>query len=345
MQASASRLHHLGIHCTPRRSTLSDANERRTANFFEDLYHQVYKLYYGGLPDSLKYKRTLDKLFIVDSTIISLFSTAMKSTGSYGYSGKKKGGIKAHVLYRAKDNLPSFVKLTEGKMSDPSFLRFLKLPAGSIVVFDKGYRNYKQFIEWTKQRITWVTRMHRSTVFKPIESRSLTTDQQQAGVREDLVIELGNPETAYINPIQKVRLVIFFDEAKNRQFEFISNNLEMDAVTIANIYKKRWDIETFFKRIKQNFQLHSFLGDNDNAICIQVWCSLLADLLLTIIKDRTNKKRKWSMANLAGLVRLHLGTYVNLYQFLSNPEKALINYREPITIVQHSLFPNQIRGA
>lgn len=344
MQASATRLQHLGLSYTPRRSTLSDANERRTAEFFEELYHEIYKLYYGGLPDSLKRKRELDKLFIIDSTVITLFSTVMKSTGAYGCNGKKKGGIKAHVLYRVKDSLPCFVKLTEGKMSDPSFLRYLKLPAGSIVVFDKGYRNFKQFMQWTKEKITWVTRMHRSSVYKIIESRPLTSEQQKAGVQQDLIIELGNPETAYINPIQKVRLVCFLDQVTDRQFQFVSNNLEMDALTVTDIYKRRWDIEIFFKRIKQNFQLHSFLGDNDNAIRIQVWCSLIADLLLTIIKDKATKKRKWSMANLAGLVRLHLGTYVNLYEFLSNPEKALIHYRDPVSSIQHNLFTIDQRG-
>jgi Transposase DDE domain/Domain of unknown function (DUF4372) len=343
MQASAGRLNHLGIINTPRRSTLSDANERRTAEFFEDLYHQVYKIYYGGLPDSLKRKRCMDKLFIIDSTIISLFSTAMKSSGSYGCNGKKKGGIKAHVLFRAKDNLPCFVRLTEGRKSDPSFLPFLSLPAGSIVVMDKGYRNYQQFMGWDKQKISWVTRLHAKSVYSIIESRPLDDRQQQSGVQQDLLIDLGNPETAYLNPIQKARLIIFYDSINKRQFHFITNNLKLDAGTIADIYKKRWQIELFFKRIKQNFQLHYFLGDNENAIRIQLWCTLIADLLLRIIKDKV--KRKWSMANLSGLVRLHLGTYINLYAFLSNPEKALNNYEHPYTKMQQSLFPNQIRGA
>jgi Transposase DDE domain/Domain of unknown function (DUF4372) len=343
MQASASRLQHLGINSTPRRSTLSDANERRTANFFEDLYHQVYKVYYGGLPDSLKRKRYLDKLFIIDSTIISLFSTAMKSTGSYGCNGKKKGGIKAHVLFRAKDNLPCFVRLTEGRKSDPSFLPLVNLPAGSIVVMDKGYRNYKQFIQWDKQKISWVTRLHGKTVYSIIESRTVDQAQEQLGVQQDLLIELGNPETAYIHPIQKARLIIFYDAITQRQFHFITNNLKLDAAIIADIYKKRWQIELFFKRIKQNFQLHYFLGDNDNAIQIQLWCSLIADLLLKIIKDKV--KRKWSLTNLAGLVRLHLGTYISLYAFLSHPEKALIGYHDHGMSKQNTLFPNQTRGA
>jgi hypothetical protein len=258
LQASGSRLQHLGMLNTPRRSTLSDANERRTAEFFQDAYHQLYKKYYGGLPDSLKQKRYLDKLFIIDSTIISLFSTAMKSSGSYGCNGKKKGGIKAHVLFRSKDDLPCFVRLSEGKKSDPSFLPLISLPAGSIVVMDKGYRSYQQFIEWNKQKISWVTRLHARSVYSIIESRPLDDRQQQLGVQQDLLIELGNPETAYLNAIQKARLIIFYDSINKRQFNFITNNLKLDAAAIADIYKKRWQIELFFKRIKQNFQLQYF---------------------------------------------------------------------------------------
>ena len=110
-------------------------------------------------------------------------------------------------------------------------------------------------------------------------------------------------------------------------------------------YKQRWQIELLFKRVKQNFQLHYFLGDNQNAIQIQLWSALIADLLLKIIKDKTDKKRKWSMANLAGLVRLHLGTYINLLYFLAEPDKALLNYSDPLDKQQLVLFPMQNRGA
>ena len=345
MQASASRLRHVGLLSTPRRSTLADANERRSALFFEDLYHLIYKRYYGDLPDSLKGKRLIDKLFIIDSTIISLFSTVMKSTGSYGCNGKKKGGIKAHVLLRAKDNLPCFIRLTEGKHGDGAFLPYVALPAGSIVVMDRGYRNFQQFIQWSKQQITWVSRLHVRSVYKIIESRPVDSLQNKDGIQKDLLIELGNPKTAYINPVQKARLIVFYDAIHKRELQFITNNLKLDASIIADIYKKRWQIELLFKRVKQNFQLHFFLGDNENAIRIQLWCAFIADLLLKIIKDKVDKKRKWSMSNLASLIRLHLGTYINLVKFLSNPEKTLLNYEPPDNKTQISLFPNQIRGA
>lgn len=345
MQAAALRLAHLGLSDTPRRSTLSDANSRRPAEFFQDLYHQLYQRHYGQLPDSLRGKRWLDKLFVVDSTIVSLFSSVLASTGSFGLNGKKKGGIKAHVLLRAADNLPAFVRLAPGKENDNKFLPQFSLPKGSIIVMDKGYHNYQQLIEWTQKGVHWVSRLNERAVYTITACRLLCAAQRAQGVRADYLIELGHPKTAHRNAVQSVRLVVFQDKETQRQFHFVTNHFTYAAATIAAIYKKRWQIELLFKRIKQNFQLHYFLGDSENAIRIQLWCVLIADLLLKVVKDQVDKKRKWSMANLASLVRLHLGTYIDLRAFLIHPEKALLHYRDPVDRLQLSLFPNQTRGA
>lgn len=344
MQASALRLCHLGLLCTPRRSTLADANERRSADLFQDLYHAIYGHYYGHLPDSLRGRKLLDKLFIIDSTIISLFSTVMQSTGSFGLNGKKKGGVKANVVVRPAHNLPCFVRLSEGKQSDKKFLSQVALPEGSIVVMDKGYNSYEQFMQWSMAGITWVTRLNRAAVYSIVTARNVSGKQKEAGILSDYQIELGNPQTAFKRSLQKARLIIYYDAGSKKHFHFITNNLTYGPSTIADIYKKRWQIELLFKRVKQNFQLHYFLGDNENAIKIQLWCTLIADLLLKIIKDKAEKSRSWSMANLSGLVRLHLGTYINLFRFLAEPEKALINYIDPIDKIQLEIFPPNIRG-
>lgn len=338
MQACCMRLKHLGLINTPRRSTLADANQRRPAVFFEDLYHELYHFHYKRLPDSLKGKKVLDRLFIIDSTTISLFSTVMAGTGNYGLNGKKKGGIKAHMLVQARQNVPCFVRLTEAKQHDQNFLPLLHLPERSIIVMDRAYRNYAQLRTWTQQKITWITRANIKTHYKITDSKPLTGQQRKAGVRKDYIIELGNPLTKRLNPIQKARLVIFYDRENKTWYEFITNDFRLAPLTIADLYKKRWQIELLFKRIKQNFNIHDFLGDNENAIRIQLWCTLIADLLIKIVKDKTAKKRKWSMANLAGLIKLHLGTYINLYNFLTNPEKALLNYQPPNYNQQLQLF-------
>jgi hypothetical protein len=345
MQAMSSRLSHLGLKFSPRRSTLAEANERRSATLFEDLYHRLYKHYYGSLPDSLKGSKMLERLFMIDSTTITLFSSVMLGTGDTPLNGKKKGGVKAHVLVRAKDNVPSFIRVSASKQSDISLLPFIKLPVGSIIVMDKGYRSYQQFLSWTQQKITWVTRLQARTVYKITGLNEINIYQQAQGVQQDAIIDLGSTRNAYRNPIQKARLITFCDPHTQKQLYFLTNNFTFGAATIANLYKQRWQIELIFKRIKQNFQLHSFLGDNENAIRIQLWCTFIADLLVKIIKDRVDKKRKWSMANLSSLIRLHMGTYIGLVKFLENPEKALLSYQHPIQQTQMSMFSYPVRGA
>lgn len=340
LQVNSHRLNHLGLLNTPRRSTLADANKRRPAVFFEDLFHALYKLHYGHLPDS-RIKGNLDeKLFIIDSTTISLFCDVLKGAGTYGLNGKKKGGLKAHVLTRAKDQVPCFVHLGASAQSDRIFMPMLELPKGSVICMDKAYVNYKVMRSWTENYITWVTRYTHTLKYQIIEEKIITGYQEKMGVRSDAVILLGNPKTKYLNPLQKARLVKYYDKTGEREFIFLSNNLQYSPLTIAEIYKQRWDIETLFKRVKQNFQLHNFLGDNENAIKIQMWCTLIADLLVSIVKDRVDKlrKRKWAFANIAGLIRQHLTTYIDLIKFLINPEKAIINYSKEVNEYQLTLF-------
>lgn len=135
-------------------------------------------------------------------------------------------------------------------------------------------------------------------------------------------------------------MIEFYDKEKNKVLEFISNDLESSSQRIANFYKQRWQIETFFKRFKSNFPLNYFLGDSENAIRIQIWCSLIADLLICVVKERLKQfsSRVWSFSNLASLVRQHLSTYINIYGFLSNPDRALIRYKPPNIVNQLELF-------
>lgn len=329
LQACHSRLKHLGLMYTPRRSTLADANSRRPVGFFEELYHNIYHQYYGTLPDSLRGKSKIDRLFIIDSTTVSLFSTVLAGAGSFGLNGKKKGGIKAHLLVRAKDNVPCFVRLTEAKQNDRKFLPYVSLPKGSIVVMDRGYKNYDQLRKWTKQKVSWVTRPDARAVYNIVGGNIVSDKQTSEGVIADYFINLGNPKTDHLQAIQKVRMIIYHDKQSDKTYDFITNDFCSKALTIADLYKQRWQIEMLFKRLKQNFNLHDFLGDNENSIRIQLWCTLIADLLIKITKDKT-KKRNWSMANLSGLVRLHLFTYINLRYFLEYPDKALLDYQQPV---------------
>jgi len=340
IQANAHRLHHLGMKHTPRRSTLADANERRSSEFFEELYHKLFRHHFGVLPDSLPKGRIRDNIFIVDSTTITLFSDVFKACGNANASGKKKGGIKAHMLIRAKDDMPHFVHITEAAANDVTIMPKLSLPKGSILVMDKGYNSYLPMAGWTKQGVTWVTRLNKRARWECVEERPVDEKMADKGVRRDRYIILGNPEKAKKVPLQPARLITYYDEETGKEFEFLTNNKEFSALTIAGIYKRRWQIEILFRRIKQNFQLNSFLGDNQNAIKIQLWCTLIADLLVKIVKDKADKQKanKWSFANVAGLIRQHLGTYIDLIKFLVNPEKAIIGYQIEARNNQLSLF-------
>jgi hypothetical protein len=330
IQAHNNRLKHVGLTTTPRRATLADANSRRPAAFFEDLYHALYQYHYGILPDSLRGRSKLDRLFIIDSTTVSLFSTVLASTGSFGLNGKKKGGIKAHLLVRAKDNLPCFIQLTEGSQNDRKFLPYINLPPGSIVVMDRGYKNYNRLRTWSEQKVNWITRPDARAVYEITGGNIVDNNDSANGVVADYKIDLGNPATVNLQPIQKARMVVFEDKLTGKIYEFITNDFRSAPLTIADLYKKRWQIETLFKRVKQNFNLYNFLGDSENAIRIQLWCTFIADLLVKVVKDKVARKRNWSMANLTGLIRIHLFTYINLTAFLRNPEKALLEYNDPM---------------
>jgi hypothetical protein len=339
LQANSSRLYHSGLRYTPRRSTLADANKNRSAEFFQELFHALFKFHYGFLPDSRKKASLYDRMFIIDSTTISLFSDVMKAAGYYR-NGKRKGGIKAHTLMSVKDKVPAFVYLSESAKNDRVFMPMLKLPPGSVIAMDKGYVNYTVMNQWTEDKITWVTRINRRAVYEVTENRTVTAHHNKNGVISDHNIILGHQQTQEKRPIQKARMLNYHDKSKNRTFTFITNNLEFSPLTISSIYQRRWDIESLFKRVKQNFQFHSFLGDNENAIKIQVWCSLIADLLIAIVKEKIDKMRKskWGFSNIAGLIRLHLNTYIDLFKFLLNPEKAVIKYCREMASSQMLLF-------
>lgn len=338
LQANSHRLNHIGLLHTPRRSTLADANKRRSAAFFEDLYHALYRVHYGTLPDSRKQPE--DKLFVMDSTTITLFCDVLKGTGTYNLNGKKKGGLKAHVLMRVKDHVPGFVHLTDGVTSDKKFMSIVNLPPGAIIAMDKAYVNYNVMRGWTEKKINWVTRFTPSMRYEIIRQNTVSKQHKASGVIGDTAILLGNPKTKHKNPLQTARMVHYYDSNKKREFTFLCNNLKYSPVTIAQLYKRRWDIEKLFRKIKQNFQFHNFLGDTENAIKIQMWCTLIANLLINIVKDRVDRirKRKWAFANLAGLVRQHLTTYIDIFKFLANPEKAILNYVSQVKDNQLQLF-------
>ena len=322
MQACFTKLNHLGMRYCPRRSTLSDANRRRTVEVFEEIYMLLYKKFARSLPDSQKKESWFSKLFIADSTTISLFKEIMKCAGNTPANGKRKGGMKVHTLIKADQDVPCLVRMSPAANHDVSFIKGMELPEGSIIVFDKGYVNYDQYDCWTKEKVSWVTRLRKGSKFEVTEQLPISIEQQKAGIIADELVILGHTSHNDITRT-KARLVTYYDASKDYIFYFITNNQILNPETIALIYKHRWQIELLFKRVKQTYPLQYFLGDNENAIKVQVWCALIAALLIKYVKSQL--KRKWSYANISSMIRLHLMTYIHLFRFLENPDKALIN--------------------
>jgi hypothetical protein len=328
LQANHNKLLHLGLTHTPRRSTLSDANSRRPVDFFQSVYHQLYEHLFSHLPDS---RPSFRKLFIIDSSTIPLFSNIMQGAGTAKRNGKKKGGVKAHVMIDAEHDLPCFSVLTEARHHDLVFLQQLNVPPGSMVIFDRAYTNFKQFQIWGKQRTIWITRQKNDANFKVERCRPVTDKAIKAGILSDEFVILGRPSNRNKIPLIKARRIVFKDPLSAKELVFITNDRKSSPQHIAELYKKRWQIELLFKRIKQRYPLRYFLGDNPNAVQIQVWCMLLCDMLVQAVLLSVNRiaKRKWSYANLAAMIKHHLMTYIKLIPFLLEPEKALIGYKPP----------------
>jgi len=314
------RLTHLGMTNHPRRSTLSDANTRRPAEVFEAIYLALLQKYGQFLPDSRNKKAS--QIYIFDSTSISLFQEVLRAAGLTPANGKQKGGIKVHTLMRSDQDVPCFIKYSSAVANDSSFLKEIKLPKKSVLLFDRGYNDYRTFNSLTNENVTWVTLRRVRAVYEVVEEREVSEVHQKAGVVSDQVITLGHNHQKN-NPRVKSRLVIFIEKSTGKRFEFITNNLKKSPLTIAALYQRRWQIEVLFKRLKQNYPLRYFNGDSENAIKIQIWCVLIVDLLLKIIKRQAAKK--WAFSNLVSMIRLHLMTYIDLFAFLKSPEKALLS--------------------
>ena len=339
--ANAHKLSHLGLNYLVKRSTLSEANKRRDSKVFEDIYMTVYKKHSSSLTDSqLKYKE-LKRLYIMDSSTISLFKDILKGVGRNPQTGKKKGGIKAHTIIKADENVPCLIRYSEAARHDHMFLQdALNLPSGSIITFDKGYVDYAQYEAFTEKSIWYVTRLKDNALYKARKEFDIP-DEADSGVLKDeeIVLLYGTNKSQE----HKARRIAYWDKENERLFEFLTNNMELSAEKIAYIYKKRWQIELLFKQLKQNFPLKYFLGDNENAIEIQIWAAMLANLLITLVKSKL--KRNWAFSNMVSIIRQQLMNYINIYAFLENPEKSwLLLIKEDKDKYQNSLFP-EFKGA
>jgi hypothetical protein len=305
------RINHL-----PKKSTLADANKGRKVEFFEEIYDNLLNKYSTVLSDSRIEIALGKKVKIVDSTTISLFKDILECVGRKAADGKSKGGIKSHSVINADEKVPNLVWFTPARTHDHKFLEKLKCDENTVYIFDKGYNDYKAFEHFTEQRTGFVTRIKDNAKYE-VTQTNVIPENIHSGVLSDenIEVEVNKGSTKTKLNLRKIK---YYDREHKRSFEFISNLFEFRADTIVALYKIRWQIELLFKQIKQNFPLKYFLGDNENAIKIQIYCVLIVNLLMGVIKK--SLKRQWSFSNLVSFCRIHLFNYINLTKFLESHE-------------------------
>jgi len=305
------RLTHLGVREAPKKSTLSHANAHRPAELYEDLFWTALKRFRDqGHLGSRRHKfRFKNELLSLDSTTISL----CLSLFPWAEFRRAKGGVKAHVLLDHADYLPVFVRITEAKLHDSRILPKLRLNPGSIVAMDRAYNDYRQFALWCEASVYFVTRMKDNAVYEVVEERDVP--QHRHILSDELIVLTGvQAQNKCSHPLRRI---VVWDEENEREIVLLTNHRDFGATTIADIYKERWQIELFFKALKQNLKVKSFVGTSENALRIQIWTALIAMLLLKWLHHLS--KASWSLSNLASMLRLNLFTYRDLRDWLDDP--------------------------
>jgi hypothetical protein len=305
------KLSHLGINRCPSKSNLSYANKHRPAKIFEDLFWVLSDRFrahgqLGGRKHKFQFK---NKLFSLDSTTISLCLNLFP----WAEFRRAKGGVKAHVLLDHDDYMPTFVHISEAKLHDSRVLANIRLNADSILAIDKAYTDYAQFSRWTEDGVYFVTRMKDNARYTVVEERDVP---QNRNITSDEIILLTGVQAEQKCP-HELRRIVVWDEENEREIILLTNHKKFGATTIADIYKERWQIELFFKALKQNLKIKSFVGTSENALRIQIWTALIALLLLKWLHHLS--RASWSFSNLASLLRLNLFTYRNLRDWLNAP--------------------------
>lgn len=319
MTAEVRKLHHIGIDKVPKRSTLSDANARRSEKFFEDVYRDVYQSNREKLSSDSRRNGTeewVKRLRIIDSTTITLFSNVIfKGVGRHPKTGKKKGGIKVHSVIHANEGVHCDVRFTSAATNDSFMLAPSHFQHDEIVALDRAYINYEKFEELTQRNVVYVTKMKKNLKYETLVDCMDMNPDGRMEYREQVVV-FRKDGVSHI-----ARIITYVDIKKGKTPKLVSlltNDFDMSMETVVAIYRRRWQIESLFKQIKQNFPLRYFYGESANAIKIQIWVTLIANLLLSLLQ--ISLKRRWSFSGLATMVRIVLMEYLNMNNFFNMPD-------------------------
>lgn len=303
---------HLGLRSAPKKSTLAYANEHRPFEVYVDLFHNLHALCAGAWRGKRTF-RFKNKLFSMDATVIDLCASLFP----WAKFRQTKGAVKVHLLLDHDGYLPVFAHITEGKRHEvrvaQQWAETYPFPEGSIIAFDRGYNDFSLFGQWHARGVWFVTRMKENTRYDVLEHNPVPSSGR---ILSDERIVLTGPRAIDL-PLPDFRRVVVWDEDNQREIVLLTNHMDFAASTIAAIYKDRWQIEIFFKTIKQHLKIKTFVGTSANALKVQIWTALCAILILKYLKFLSTFP--WSLSNLIALLRPNLFTYRDLQRWLDNP--------------------------
>jgi hypothetical protein len=328
LQASEGKLVHLGVAKAPKHSTLAYANQHRPWEIYQDLFLALLGHLRAKLPTHAKTPLVVPgKLFSLDSTVIDLCAKVF----DWARYRTAKGAVKIHMLLDHDGLLPEYALITEGKVADIKVARKLQFPAGAMLVFDRGYCDYDWFAQLSVSGIHFVTRLKDNASWVKLEDRPAAADPN---VRTDEVVVFTQHATS--DNQRFFRRIVWWDTKHQREFVFLTNHFDLDAVSVAAVYRQRWQIELLFKALKQNLKIKTFVGTSANALKIQIWTALIALLLVRYLQLRS--RLQWHLSRFVALLRHQLFVYRDLWRFLDNPFEGPPPLRKDYIDPQPSLF-------
>jgi len=309
LAASEGKLRHLGIGAAPKRSTLSYANQHRPWELYRRVFEQLLGRCQGVVGPRKKF-RFKNKLLSIDASVIDLCA----SLYDWARFRRAKGGVKLHLVLDHDGYLPQFAVIEPARIPEVKIARQLRFEAGTIVVCDRGYTDYQWFRALTAAGVFFVTRMRADIVYGIAEERAVP---QNRHVLADQVVYVGSRKYRLEVPLRRI---VIWDEKKQETLVFLTNHLSFGATTVAAIYRDRWQIELFFKALKQSLRVKTFVGTNASALKTQIWTALIAMLLLKYLQLKA--RYNWSLSNLVALLRQQLFVYRDLWVWLDAPFQA-----------------------
>lgn len=311
LAACEGKLRHLGVEDVPKRSTLSYANQHRPWQLYETVFQDLLKRCQVEAAAHKRRFRFKHKLLSLDSTVIPL----CLSVFDWAQYKRAKGAVKLHMVLDHNGYLPSYAVLTGGKTADITAAKKMTFAADTMLVFDRGYADYDWWLSLTRQKVHFVTRLKDSAEYGVVEQRAVLADSDI--IRDEVILLTSQQEIGKEAVLRRIEVWL---EDKQETIVFVTNNLKLAATTIAAIYKERWQIELFFKALKQSLKIKTFVGTSENAVQTQIWTALIAMLMVKYLQLKSTFP--WSLSNLVALLRQQLFVYRDLFQWLNDPFQA-----------------------